>query len=116
MHGLEGLSHDRPLEQRFFQKHGHAAWNRSHNCRRVRGAGVIRGKQANALGNALEALHAHANSNYAHEKRHSLDSGPIHRIGILGDQRVEDYRRPDQQDIQRQKDGDEKRSEHDQAR
>src|SRR5256884_998637 len=45
VHGLEGLSHDRPLEQRFFQKHGHAAWNRSHNCRRVRGAGDIRGKQ-----------------------------------------------------------------------
>ena len=77
---------------------------------------MIRSKQASALRNVLEALNAHANSNRAHEKHHSLNSSPVHGFGVLGDQRVQDYRRPDQQDIEGQKDDDEKRSEHDQAR
>src|SRR6266568_409951 len=73
---------------------------------------MIRDKKTHAPRDALEAPHSNSNSHDPDKEHHALDARPVHRIGILCDKRVNEQRRPNKEDIQGQKDANEKCSEH----
>src|SRR6266481_8767674 len=109
------LPHDRPLEQGFLQENSDSSWDCTNDRRRIGRARVVRGKEANARGDTLEALHAHPDAYSAHKKHHSLYTGPINRIRIACDQSIDEQRRPDEQNVQGQEDANKKSPKHRQA-
>src|SRR5713226_7904438 len=76
---------------------------------------MIRDKKAYARRDALEASHANPNANGPDKKHHTLHAGPVNRIRIARDQGVDEQRRPDNQDVKRQEDTNEKSPQHRQA-
>src|SRR5713101_9190035 len=76
---------------------------------------MIRDKKAYARRDALEASHANPNANGPDKKHHTLHAGPVDRIRIARDQGVDEQRRPDNQDVKRQEDANEKSPQHRQA-
>ena len=111
----KSLSHDGPLEERFFQQNRNPARDGAHNRGSVGGTCMIRGKQAHARGDVLQAFHANFHANGADKKHYAFHARPINRIGIARDEGVDEQRRPDDQDIQGQENANEKSAQHRQA-
>jgi len=52
--------------------------------------------------NALDALHSYADADGIHKKHDALDGRPVKRIGIFCKHGVNEQRRPDDEDIERE--------------
>jgi hypothetical protein len=73
---------------------------------------MIRDKKANARRDTLEAPDANLDANRPDKKHHAFHTRPVNRVRIAGDQSIDQQRRPDEQDVQRQEDANEKSPEH----
>jgi hypothetical protein len=61
---------------------------------------MVRREEADALRDSLQAFHTNPYAYSSNKKHHSLQTRPIERIRISGNDCVEKQRRPGQQDIQ----------------
>jgi hypothetical protein len=73
---------------------------------------MICDKEADASRDALEALDANPDANGSDKKHHALYTCPIDRVRVTSDQGIDEQRRPDNQDVGRQEDANEKSPEH----
>src|SRR6266513_4738771 len=77
---------------------------------------MIRDKKANVRRDTLEAPDVNPHANGPDKKHDAFHTRPVNRVRIAGDQRVDQQRLPDEQDVQRQEDANEKSPEHRQAK
>src|SRR5690348_1702536 len=99
-------------EQRFFQQDGDAPGNRADHGGRVGRACVVRHEQAGAAGNSLQTFYAESYADGAHEKTHSAHAGPVQRVGIPRNHRVQQQRNSRHDDVQAQKNRDKECAQH----
>ena len=90
MRQLKRLTDNRVREQRFLQQDRNSARNRTDHRRRIRRTGMVGDEQASPGRNSLGAGHANAHADRAHQKHYAVDAGPIQRIRIFRDDRIDE--------------------------
>ncbi len=95
---------DGNIEQRFPSQNSNAPRNGADDSGRVRVAGVIRGKKADARRNIFPSFHGHFFPRNSRHVDHHFHPSPIHQRGRLGHQRQQNERRPKHKGAERHRD------------
>jgi hypothetical protein len=107
MRKVKGLSNDGPFEERALEENGNAAGNGADYRGGICGTGVICGEDAGALGNALGALDTNTNADAADKKHDAFNTRPVEWIDMFRYERVEKERRPENQCVEGDRNGNE---------
>ena len=86
-------------EERLLQQDGNSPWYRANHRGSMNRAGMVRNEQTSPRWNSLRARDANTYSDCAHKKHHAANSGPIQRIGIFGNDGVDEQRNSSNDDV-----------------